>query len=138
MPSTAISAQGSTLQVDTITPGTPDTAIGNLKSFTGFDGEAGDIETTNLSSTAKEFIAALQDFGNFNVEWDNDYSDAGQTALRAAQAAAATKTFLLTLPDSSTVTFTANVKNAQAISGSVDAAVTGGANLRITGLPIYA
>ena len=138
MTSTAISAQGSTLQVDSSTPGTADTAIGNLKTFSGLDGEAGELDVTNLSSTAKEYVAALQDFGGFSLEWDNDYSDTGQTLLRTAQAAGASKTFLLTLPDASTVTFVAIVKNAQSISGGVDAAITGGATLKVSGSPTFA
>lgn len=131
MTSTAISAQGSTLKVDT--SGTPDTIIGNLKTFSGFDGEAGELDVTNLVSTAKEYISGLQDFGSFNVEWDNDYGDAGQGLLRAAQAAGSTKKFLLTLPDGSTAAFDAIVKNAQTISGGVDASITGGATLKISG-----
>lgn len=138
MASTAISAQGSTLEIDTTTAGTPDTEIANIKSFSGFDGEASEIDVTNLSSTAKEFRVGLQDFGSFSFEWDVDFDDAGQNAVRAAQASGAVKTFVLTLPDSSTATFTGLVKNATSLSGGVDQVVTGSVNIKITGAVTFA
>lgn len=133
MASTAITAQGSTLQIDNDTPGTPDTAISNIVSYSGFDGEASEIDTTNLDSVAKEYLIGLQDFGSFSFEFHPDYTDAGQNVLRAAQTSGATKTFLLTLSDTTTIQFTALVKNAQAVSGGVDATHNGTANLKITG-----
>jgi len=138
MPSTAISAQGTTVQVDNVTPGTADVAIDNVKSFSGFDGESSEIDTTNLVSTAKEYRLGLQDFGNFQMEYDVDYSSTGQDVLRAAQASGDTKTFLLTFPDASTATFQAIVKNAQSLSGGVDQVLTGSASLRITGAVTFA
>lgn len=133
MTSTAITAQGSTLQIDNDTPGTADEAISNVVSFSGFDGEASEIDVTNLDSTAKEFLLGLQDFGSFTFEFHPDYTDAGQNALRAAQTSGNVKTFLLTLSDTTTVAFTAYVKNAQAASGGVDAALAGSASLKISG-----
>lgn len=138
MASTAISAQGSTLEIDTTTPGTPDTEIANVKSFSGFDGEAGEIDVTNLSSTAKEFRIGLQDYGSFSMEWDVDFEDAGQNAVRAAQASGAVKTFVLTFPDGSTATFQGLVKNATSLSGGVDQVITGSVSIKITGEPTFA
>lgn len=109
------------------------TAIGNLISFDGFDGEASEIDTTNLSSTAKEFITGLQDFGGFSLEWDVDYADAGQAAMKAAQASGAIKNFKLTYPNDDTATFQGLVKNASKVSGGVDQKRSGGANIKITG-----
>lgn len=133
MASTAITAQGSTLQIDGTTPGTADVAISNVISFSGFDGEASEIDITNLDSTAKEKMAGLQDFGNFSFEFHPDYSDAGQDDLRDAQASGDLKTFLLTLSDATTVGFTAVVKNSQAISGGVDAPLAGSCSLSVSG-----
>lgn len=133
MPSTAIKAQGSTLQVDTSTPGTPDTAIANLKSFSGFDGEASEIDVSNLSSTSKEFQIGLTDSGTFSLEWHPDYSDSGQNAVRSAQATGSVKAFLLTLPNGSTAAFDGLVKSAGAISGGVDGVVDGSVSIKITG-----
>ena len=40
------------------------TKISNVKSYTGFDGSASEIERTNFDSTAKEFILGLFDPGD--------------------------------------------------------------------------
>jgi len=133
MASTAIAAQGATLEIDIAVPGTPDTAIANIKSFSGFDGESGEIDVTNLDSTAKEYRAGLQDFGSFSLEWNPDYSDAGQNNMRSAQASGAVKTFLLTLPNGTTAQFAGIVKNASSISGGVDAVLDGSVSIKVTG-----
>ena len=130
MASTAIDSQGSTLTVDT-------SAIGNLKSFSGFDQEASEIDVTNLSSLAKEKRAGLQDFGSFQVEWHVDHSDVGQAAMHVLQGSGGTGAFVLTLPNADTVTFSAVVKNAYRMSGGVDAVVEGGAVLAVDGLPEF-
>lgn len=131
MASTAISAQGTTIEVDSTTPGTPDTEIGNVASFSGFDGEASEIDVTNLSSTAKEFNIGLKDFGAFSMEIHPDYDDAGQSELRSA--GNSVKTFRITLPNSKTLTFSGLVKNADALNGGVDAVLTGTVNIKVTG-----
>lgn len=131
MASTAISAQGSTLTIGAV-------AISNIKSYSGFDGEAGEIDTTNLDSTGKEYLIGLQDFGSFSCDWNNDYSDLGQIACRAAQASGAIQTFVLTLPNADTVTFSGLVKNAQSISGGVDATLDGSMSIKVTGAPVFA
>jgi hypothetical protein len=138
MSSTAISAQGSDLEIDVTTPGTPDTVIANMFSFSGLDGEASEIDVTNLNSTAKEFKLGLKDNGGFNIEYHVDFDDAGQNDLRAAGVSGATKKFMLTLPNAKTLTFSGLVKNADSISGGVDATVNGGASIRITGAVVPA
>jgi hypothetical protein len=133
MPSTAISAQGSTLKIDIAVAGTPDTLIGNLYQYSGFDGEASEIDISNLYSVAKEFLLGLKDNGGFTVEYHPDYDDNGHNDLRAAEVSSKKKTLLLTLPNGKEITFDAFVKNANGISGGVDGVVTGGASLKITG-----
>lgn len=133
MASAGISAQGTILEIDATVPGTADQAISDITTFSGFDGEASEVDTTSLESTAKEFILGLQDFGSFNVEMFPNYTDAGQNDLRAAATSGDLKTFKLTLPNATTVDFTAYVKNADSLSGGVDAAVTSSASLRVSG-----
>lgn len=134
MASTAISAQGSTLQVAAQGQiATSPTAINNIKSYSGFDGEASEIDVTNLQSTAKEFRLGLQDFGAFTVEMNPDYADAGQNECRAAQASGDVKSFRLTLGDGTTMDFDGLVKNATSASGGVDATHDGSMSIRITG-----
>lgn len=135
MPSTAIKAQGSTLKIDTATPGTPDTIIANLRSYSGLDGEAGDIDITNLSSIAKEYEVGLQDAGGFSFEWHPDYSDLGQNTVRSAQNSGTLKTFLLTLSNGVEVEFTGYVKNAKGLSGGTDSVIEGSVSIKITGNP---
>jgi hypothetical protein len=129
MASTAISAQLSTLTIDA-------TPIGNFLSWQGFDGEAVEVDISNLSSTAKEKMTGLQDSGSFSCEIHTDPSDAGQAALIAAQAASSESAFVLTLKDGTTYTFNASVKNATSLSGGVDQPVAGSVSLAVSGEPV--
>lgn len=108
------------------------TAIGELKSFSGFDGAASEIDITNLDSDAKEFRLGLQDFGSFKVELNVYNSDPGQAACTAAKAAGTVKDFRLTLPNDDVATFSALVKS-MPVSGGVDGVISGSMDLRITG-----
>ena len=130
-----IDSQGVTLQIETSTPATADTAISGIKSFSGFDGEASEIDVTTLDSAAKEFRLGLDDSGSVTIEFFPDFDDAGQNALRTAADTRVAKTFLLTLTDSpaTTAEFTAYVKSARSLSAGVDAVLEGTASLRITG-----
>jgi hypothetical protein len=127
MASTAISSQGSSLSI-----GGAD--IVNIVSFTGFDGEAPEIDVSNLQSSAKEYLLGLTDGGGgFTIELHPEYGDAGQDALRSAEVSGAVSTFILTLRDNTTITFDALVKNAHNLNGSVDAALAGSCSLKVTG-----
>ncbi len=134
--SVSIDTTGKTITAGsgTATP-TAFTAIANIKTFSGFDGQASEIDKTNLVSTAKEFLLGLVDPGHFQIDYDQDNSDAGQLALVAAQASGAAKQFKLILPSGSTptATFTAYVKSAST-AGGVDQIVKRASQLRISGL----
>ncbi|MEM5325174.1 phage tail tube protein [Paraburkholderia sp. JHI2823] len=107
--------------------------IANLKSFKGFDGQANEIDKTNLSSTAKEYMLGLQDFGHFTFDVDKDFADPGQLACSAAKRAGTLKNFRLTLPNGTTATWAAYVKN-DPLDGGVDQLLaTTGVSLRISG-----
>jgi hypothetical protein len=109
------------------------TKIKNLKSYSGFDGQAGELDATHLESAAKEFVAGLKDAGSFTIDYDIKISDTGQAALQAAQLSGLTKTFKLTLPDAAVASFSAFVKKIP-IAGGVDQIVkASGVTLRITG-----
>ncbi|PQV50972.1 phage tail tube protein [Paraburkholderia sp. BL21I4N1] len=114
------------------------TPIGNLNNFKGFDGTANEIDKTNLSSTAKEFMLGLQDFGHFTFDVDKDFTDPGQVACDAAKRAGTLKQFKLTLPNTRTATFSGYVKNSP-LDGGVDQILkTTGVSIRITGDVAYA
>lgn len=113
--------------------------IGGVISFSGFDGEASDIDITTLASTAKEFRQGLQDYGNFSMEMFYDPNDLGQLELQTQKAAQATVTFVLTLPDDvvkNKATFSAYVKSIS-IAGGVDDVARGTVNLKISGNVVW-
>jgi len=131
----AISAQKSTLQVGADATADPIvyTKIGGLKTFTGMDGSASDIDTTDLDSDAKESMPGLQDFGSFNFDVNVNRTDAGQLALEAARAAQKIIPFKLTLPDGSSATWVGYVKTTP-LQGGVDAVLTGSITTKISGV----
>lgn len=114
------------------------TAVNNLKSFSGFDGQASELDKTNLSSTAKEIGLGLVDNGQFSIDLDYDYADAGQAALLAAITASALKTFKLTLPDAHTASFSAYVKRLPTAGGVDQIVKRSGISLRISGAVTWA
>lgn len=125
----------------TITPGsgtaTPVTwtQINNVASYTGFDGSASELDKTNLSSTAKEFMLGLVDPGQFSLELHTDMNDAGQAALRAKQQSGVISNFKLVLPgavSNLTYTFTGYVKKFTQ-TGGVDQVVKASVDIRISG-----
>lgn len=133
MASTAISAQGSLLEVGVASNGaTAFVEIDNVKSFTAFDGTAADIDVTDLRSKGKEYRSGLQDEGAFNFDINVNRADPGQQALIAARKAGSVTPFRLTLPDGEVATFNVLVK-AFPTAGSVDGVLTGTVTTRITG-----
>ena len=133
MASTAISSQGTTIEIDVAIQGTPDVEIANVKSFSGLDGESSEIDVSNLSSTAKEYRVGLKENGSFSLEWNPDYSDSGQNAVRAAEISGAQKAFLITLPNGVTLAFDGFVSSAGGISGGVDGVLDGSGSIKVSG-----
>lgn len=131
--STAQSAQGTTIAIDTSVSGTADfTIIPNISEVTGFDGKATAIDTTTLSSTAKETVLGLQDWGDVTLTTQINLKEATHAALLAAKKASVAKSFEVTLSDGSTISFLAFVSSFP-ISAKVDAVYTGSITLSITG-----
>jgi predicted secreted protein len=108
------------------------TKVANVKTFSGLDGSAAEIDVTNLDSVAKENRPGLPDSGQFTVEVDQDDTDAGQIAVRAAYQATTVKQYQITLPNGKVITFTAWVKK-YSTSGAVDNVIKASVDLRITG-----
>ncbi len=130
--SSAIQTQGFTFGImRTASPGEY-TAIGEITSFSGFDGKAAEIDVTHLLSTAKEFLMGLQDFGNFNIDVNYLPSDGGQVLLRAAKTSRDIQSFQATFSDGSKATFQGYVL-ASPVKGGVDAKVDSSFDIRITG-----
>lgn len=111
------------------------TVVNNVNSYTGFDGAASELDKSNLSSTAKEFMLGLVDPGQFSIEIHTDLNDAGQAALRAKQQSGAISNFKLVLPgavSNLTYTFTGYVKKFTQ-TGGVDQVVKSSVDIRISG-----
>lgn len=110
------------------------TQVKNLKTIGGLDGSAADIDVSNLDSVAKENRPGLPDSGQWTMQVDDDPTDAGQIAVRAAaQATPPTiKQWQVTYPNGKVLTFTAWVKK-YSVSAAVDQIIKGDIALRITG-----
>jgi hypothetical protein len=111
-------------------------AVGEVTSVSGFDGQADEIDTTHLQSTAKEYLIGLQDFGNVSLDLNLVPSDAGQTKLRSLKGAAAVGYFGITLSSGEVAAFAALVKSFTFSNGTNDK-VGGSVSLRVTGEPSY-
>lgn len=130
----AIETQGFTLGISASASESPlgYTAVGEIVSFTGFNGQASEIDTTHLQSTAKEFLMGLQDFGTFDIETSYLPADAGQDKMRTAKGNRDIHYFKATFSDGSFATFAGYVLSGS-ISGGVDAKLDGAFSIRISG-----
>lgn len=112
------------------------TDVGEVTSIAGFDGEAADIDTTHLRSTAKEFLIGLQDFGGVTLSvWLT--TDVGQAKLRSLKAAASIGTFSITLSDGTVAAFRGLVKSFSFNDITPDGAVSGSVSIKVTGEPAW-
>jgi hypothetical protein len=133
MSSTAQTAQGTIVAIDTGTSGTPVfTTIVNISDISGFDGKAAEIDVTDLSSTAKERRLGLQDWGQLTLTANINLSEPSHSALLAAKKAGVEKSFKVTLSDGTLIAFSAFVASFP-IAAKVDAVYTGAIGLTITG-----
>lgn len=112
------------------------TKINGFQSFSGIDGAPSDIDSTDLDSTAMEFISGLKDEGKFGFEIKNILADNGQIALRAARASGAVTGLKLTLPDASVATFNVLVKSIPTVGG-VNALLKSSVDTKITGEVVW-
>ena len=111
------------------------TTVNNLVSYNGMEGAAPDIDKSNLSSTAKEFIVGLLEEGSFGGELQVDNNDPGQAAMRSKRGSGAVANFKLVLPGATsnlTYTFAGYVKKFP-LAGGVDSLVKSSFEVRITG-----
>jgi hypothetical protein len=112
------------------------TDVSEVRSISGFDGEAPEIDTTHLRSTAKEYLIGLQDFGNVTLGLFL-VTDVGQARLRTLKGGATIGTFAITLSDGTVAAFRALVKSFSFESIEPDGAVSGSVSLRVTGEPAW-
>lgn len=108
------------------------TKINGVLSFTGLDGAAGDLDVTDLDSTAMEYISGLVDEGKFGFEAKTIHTDAGQLAIRAARTSGAVKGIKLVFPDAVVASFNVLVKSVP-VAGGINAVLKGTIDTKVTG-----
>lgn len=124
---------GKTLTVTSATvTGTNYALIGNLRSYSGLDGQASEIDVTNLSSLAKEIRLGLVDYGQIQVEIDHNIADAGQARALVAYNAGSIQQWVLTLPNGDTAAFNGFARKFS-LQGGVDQVVRRQLDIRISG-----
>ncbi len=108
--------------------------IGEVKSIQGPDGQAAEIDTTNLSSAAREFNMGLPDEGNVSISANYDPADTYQTAVKTARDNQTQTNFKITCADTSTteITFAAYVMRFS-LAWDIDNVAMLDMTLRITG-----
>lgn len=130
----AIESQGFKLEIATVATASPVayTEVKECTTFSGYDGQAAEIDVTHLQSDAKEFRMGLQDNGTYKVDVNYLPNDPGQILARAAKASRVIQPCRVTYSDGSTDKFSAFVISAP-VSGAVDGKVDSSFSLRISG-----
>lgn len=113
------------------------TKINGVQSFSGLDGAAGELDTTDLDSVAMEYIAGLRDEGKFGYEFKVLNTDPGQLAVRAARTTGTVRSIKLVLPDASTATFGVIVKSLP-LNGATNTVLKSSVDMKITGPVTFA
>jgi hypothetical protein len=136
MSTNALPSQGVTLKIGSSASPIVYTAISDITEITGPDGSAGEIETTDLSSTSKTFIRGLPDNGS--VSFTINYIPANtQHAQLFADFSSATETarnYRLTFTDSPATTWTfSGYVSTFSISNGLDDKLTASCAIRIKG-----
>ncbi|CAB3795504.1 phage tail tube protein [Pararobbsia alpina] len=133
MSSTAVSAQGTKIELDTGVSGTPTfTPVVNVTDISGFDGKAAEIDVTDLLSAAKERVLGLQDWGSVTLTTNINLKEPSHSALLAAKKASTERSFKMTLSDGTVIAFSAFVASFP-IAAKVDGVYSGAISLTITG-----
>ena len=110
-----------------------------LENLVGLDGQASDIDVTDLDSLAKEYRAGLIDYGSFSGTCQFSLTDAGQMALRSSQAAAGPSSAFVITHKSGAILARFNSYCKQfSQSGGVDQVVDSNFSVKISGAVAYA
>lgn len=90
-------AVGTTIKVGTSTSAV---AVGGLKSISGIEASAENIDVTDLSNSTgyREFLPSFKDGGEVNLEGFFDGDDDGQDALYDLFVSGGSDTFVITFP----------------------------------------
>jgi len=136
MASNAINVKGTVIAIGTtasVMASDTYTTIGETLSFDGPGGSASVIDVTHLASTAREKRKGLKDSGQFTVQVNRVFGDAGQQALISAQDDDEPYNFKVTYADGTIHYFKALVMEFRSSGGGVDEVLRGQVTLEITG-----
>lgn len=131
----AIHAQGTVLKRGDAASPEVFTAVGNITTFKGPGvGAATVIDTTNLSSTAKEKMLGLRDPGQFTFTINYLPTDTGHKGLITDATAGTLRNFKIVFADgsSSEVAFSGYVLNFD-VDGAVDGKLAANVTLELSG-----
>lgn len=134
--SQAINAKGTVISIGTTASdpsGDSFTAVGEALSWDGPGGSATVIDVSHLLSTSKEKRKGLRDEGQFTVNVNCIFGDAGQDAVRAATAEDDPYNFQVEYPDGTVDNFKALVMQYRSSGGGVDEVIRAQITLEITG-----
>ena len=115
--------------------------IGQVTSISGPDGNIPEVDVTHLSSTGKEFIAGLADWGSVTLEVIFDAATVStlHEEIWDAFLAGTVTNYQIRLSDSPQTTITiAAYPNQYSLNLGVDEAVRATLGLKITGAPTLA
>jgi hypothetical protein len=132
----AIESQGAILYFSTSTSLSTAISVGSVVGFNGPSGSAGEIDVTNLGSTAKEFLMGLRDEGSITFDCLFDPNDSGQVKMRESRAGRTKSHWAIKLSSPTTKVWQMDgdgYVTGYAISGKVDDKVSLSAAIRITG-----
>lgn len=120
----------------------PDTyvVVGGVRSISDLrSGTAAEIDMSDLSSVAKEFVLGLADNGSMSLEMLYDPADPGQIILETLRETSDVNVYRVTIPnplagspDRTTFSFNGFVTTFP-FSIAVDAGITGTVGVRLTG-----
>lgn len=102
------------------------------KSYSGFDGQASELDVTTLCSTAKEKVLGLQDFGGMSADMHFVEDDAFQVEAKLAKREGLPRWFKLVKPNGYIKVWSGLVRSFSD-SGSVDGTATGTLSVTISG-----
>jgi hypothetical protein len=113
--------------------------INEIKDFKPAGAKVKDIEVTNLSSVAAEYVPGLVDNGDLSMTVAYVAADPGQAACQAAFVASSTMQFKIIAPNTNTFTFAGYINQWPEVpEGAVNGILMGDFKLRITGAVTFA
>ncbi len=134
---TAYATQGSVIRRGDTNSPTVYTAIPQVSNISGPTASANEIDVTNLSSTAKEFVTGLVDYGQVTFDLILDRNNAQHSGLKDDLDGNTIRSYQIQTPDGIVESFEARVSGLDQ-NIQTDDAVKASVTLRLTGPTVWA